>query len=114
MRSEETPAREDLSPLIDQALDRLPQPDRELLVLAYFEGRTHEEIAARLGLGRDATHKRVQRAVAKLRAILTRQGVLAATIPGGLEKLGQPMAAPVAVSQAVIIGLGGQSSAWLK
>ncbi len=111
MRAEEVPADEDLSPLIDQALDRLSKTDRELLVLAYYEGRTHEEIAARLGLGREATHKRVQRAVGKLRALLSRQGMLAAGIPGGLEMLGKPMAAPAAVSQAVLNGLGGQASA---
>jgi RNA polymerase sigma factor (sigma-70 family) len=107
-------AGEEVSPLIDEALDRLSRADRELVVLAYYQGRSHEEIAARLGIGREAAHKRVQRAVGRLRGILTKRGLPAAGMAGGLAVLGKPVAAPAAVAAAVMNAMGGQAPALVE
>ncbi len=109
MRSEEALDREDVSPLIDEALERLAEMDRELVILAFYQGMSHEQIAARLRIGREAAHKRVQRAVERLRKILTKRGMPAAGMAAGLAALGKPMATPAAVSQAVTAGLTGQA-----
>jgi RNA polymerase sigma factor (sigma-70 family) len=103
-----------VSPMIDEALDRLSRADRELVVLAYYQERSHEEIAARLGIEREAAHKRVQRAVGKLRGILTKRELPAAGIAGGLAALSKPVAAPPAVSQAVLNTLAGQAPALVQ
>ena len=120
MRSEHAPVGDDeqvieeASPLLDEALDRLSKADRELVLLAYYQELPHEEIAAHLGIRRDAAHKRVQRAVGRLRRILTKDGLPAAGIAGGLTALGHPKAAPLAVSHAVMNTLGGQVPALVQ
>jgi RNA polymerase sigma factor (sigma-70 family) len=64
-----------IRPVLDQALDRLNQPDRDALLLRFFEQRTLAEIGQTLGSNEDAARKRVSRALEKLRAHLARCGV---------------------------------------
>lgn len=52
------------------SLDRLPEPDRQILLLRYFEGRTVREIAAVLDLDYERVKKRAQRALKKLQRFL--------------------------------------------
>jgi RNA polymerase sigma factor (sigma-70 family) len=66
---------EKLRPLIDEALDGLPRPDRDALLLRFFEQCSLKEIGATLGTGEDAARKRVTRALDKLRLLLARRGV---------------------------------------
>ena len=49
-----------------QALARLPELDREILQLKYFEGHTIREIAIRLNIDYERVKKRAQRALKKL------------------------------------------------
>ena len=121
MRSEMAQAGDDEmtgeAPLVDEALDRLSKADRALVVMAYYQERSHEEIAAQLGIGREAAHKRVQRAVGRLRSILTKRGMPAAReggFAGALAALRKPAAAPAAVSAAVMSTLGGQVPALVE
>jgi RNA polymerase sigma factor (sigma-70 family) len=69
--AERAAAAGELSGLIDEAIDRLSGADRVAIMLTYFEGRTHEEVGRRLGVGTEAAHKRVQRAVERLRKLIT-------------------------------------------
>lgn len=62
---------EDLRAL-DLALTGLSARDRELVLLARIEGRSAEEVAARLGLSREACKRAITRAVARLAAIMAR------------------------------------------
>ena len=64
-----------LAPLLDDALESLPQGDRSALLLRYFEGKSLAETGQALGLTDDAAQKRVSRATEKLRAYFTRRGV---------------------------------------
>jgi RNA polymerase sigma-70 factor (ECF subfamily) len=61
---------------IDEAIDRLPREDREMLVLHYVEGRTFREIAGRLRTTAEASRKRCSRALEKLTAVLRKRGVV--------------------------------------
>lgn len=64
-----------LRPMLDDALDQLSQTDRDALLLRFFEQRSLMEVGVKLGMKEDAARKRVNRALDKLRAILTRRGL---------------------------------------
>jgi len=65
----------EIAPLLDEAMGRLGDTDRTVLVLRFFEGRTNAETAAALGLAEGAVQRRVLRALEKLRANFAKQGV---------------------------------------
>jgi RNA polymerase sigma factor (sigma-70 family) len=65
----------DLRPVLDAALDRLPEKYRAPLVLCYLEGRTQQEAAQLLGWRPGTLATRVLRGRARLRALLARRGV---------------------------------------
>ena len=50
------------SDLVEQAVKELPVRSREVVVLHYFTGLSHKEIAAHLGLSMEAVHGRLVRA----------------------------------------------------
>lgn len=56
-----------LQEALARAVARLPGPERDAIVLRYFEGCTTRELAGRLGLGEAAARKRVSRGLAGLR-----------------------------------------------
>ena len=58
---------EKLSPHLEAAMSRLAERDRALLVLRFYENKSGPEAAALLGIREDAAHKRVTRAIEKLR-----------------------------------------------
>ena len=64
-----------LRPVIDGALDELEERDREAVLLRYFEGRSYAEVGARLRLNENAARMRVDRALERMHALLTRRGV---------------------------------------
>ena len=57
-----------------RALDALPEEQRAVLVLGYFEGLTSREMAARLGVPIGTVKSRVKAAMSKLRAALVEPG----------------------------------------
>ncbi len=74
-------AAEALWPVLDEALDGLPDTDREALLLRYLAAKPLAEVGAAFGIGEDAAQKRVARAVERLREGLRRRGV---AVTGGL------------------------------
>ena len=64
-----------IAPQIDAALSELNEPDRDALLLRYFERKSAREIAARLGISDEAAQKRVNRAVERLRELFAKRGV---------------------------------------
>jgi uncharacterized protein (TIGR03435 family) len=64
-----------LSPLLDEAMLRLGQTDRDALVLRFFEGRSLNEVGSALGASEEAAKKRVNRALEKLRNFFAKRGV---------------------------------------
>jgi RNA polymerase sigma factor (sigma-70 family) len=68
-----------LAPHLDQAVAALSKIDRTAILLRFYEKRTLREVGEHLGISEDAAKKRVTRAVEKMRASLTRRGL----VPGG-------------------------------
>lgn len=66
-----------LAPLLDEAMNRLSQTDRDALVLRYFEKQSLRDLGTALGTSEDAARMRVERALAKLRHLLGKQGAQA-------------------------------------
>lgn len=73
------PAWDDLSPVLDAALADLAGPDRDAVLLRYFENKPAHEMATILGISTEAAQKRVSRAVERLRENLARRGITAGT-----------------------------------
>jgi RNA polymerase sigma factor (sigma-70 family) len=76
-----------ISPLLEAAMLRLGQTDRDALVLRYFEGRSLGEVAQALGASEEAAKKRVSRALEKLQKFFTKRGVssTAAMLAGAIS-----------------------------
>jgi RNA polymerase sigma-70 factor (ECF subfamily) len=68
-----TPTDDGPWPNLEEALAALPVEQREALVLRFADDLTYEEMSRITGAGESALKMRVQRAFAKLRALL--QGV---------------------------------------
>ena len=54
---------------IDDLLLGMEEADRQALLLRYVDGRSHDEVAAALGITRAAAQKRTERALARLREL---------------------------------------------
>lgn len=70
---------EKLRPTLDDAMHELKETDREAILLRYFENRPFAEVGAKLGLNENAARMRVDRALDKLRDILSKRGLTTAT-----------------------------------
>jgi RNA polymerase sigma factor (sigma-70 family) len=66
---------DDVRPIIDEEVNRLPEKYRRPIVLCYFEGKTYEEVARLLGWPAGTASTRLARARALLRGRLTRRGL---------------------------------------
>jgi RNA polymerase sigma factor (sigma-70 family) len=70
------PAWEQLSPLLDEAMARLSERDRDAVVLRYFENMSLPEVGAALGVETAAAQKRVGRSLEKLRKFFAKRGIV--------------------------------------
>jgi hypothetical protein len=102
-----------MAPMLEEAMLRLGQTDRDALVLRFFEGRSLNEVGSALGASEDAAKKRVNRAVEKLRGFFTRRGVvLPATVFMAAISANSVQAAPAALATAITaIGVAKGASA---
>jgi RNA polymerase sigma factor (sigma-70 family) len=64
-----------LKHLLDDTIDKLPEPDRTAILLRFFEQRDFRGIGQALGSTEDAARMRVTRALEKLGSLLKRRGV---------------------------------------
>jgi RNA polymerase sigma factor (sigma-70 family) len=93
---------EQISPLLDDAMGRLGEKDRNAIVLRFFENRTPQEVAAALKLNDVTARKRVSRALEKLQKFLFKRGIAstAGTLAGAISTHSvQP--APVALAKII-------------
>lgn len=106
---------EQVSPLLDEALGRLGEKDRNAIILRYFENRTPQEVATALKLNEVTARKRVSRALEKLRTLFAKRGVvLTAAIIAGTISCNSIQAAPAALANsatALAIAKGAAASA---
>jgi RNA polymerase sigma factor (sigma-70 family) len=104
-----------MAPLLEDAMLRLGQADRDALMLRFFEGRTLAEVGAALGASEDAAKKRVNRALEKLRRYFQTHGVSSTTaIIAGTISANSVQAAPTALAgsvTAIALAKGATASA---
>jgi RNA polymerase sigma factor (sigma-70 family) len=103
-----------IRPELDDALDKLSQPDRDAVVLRFFEQRNLADVGRALGTNEDAARKRVNRALDKLRAVLVRKGLTtsAATLSVAISTHAvqiAPAGLATALTAASITGAGTAS-----
>jgi RNA polymerase sigma factor (sigma-70 family) len=66
---------EEIAPHLDAAIAELSEPDRDAVLLRYFENKPAQEMAAILGISAEAAQKRVSRAVERLRENFAKRGI---------------------------------------
>jgi RNA polymerase sigma factor (sigma-70 family) len=64
-----------IRPELDDALNELGGPDREAILLRYFDQRSLAQLGAALRISEDAARKRVDRALERLRDLLVSRGI---------------------------------------
>ncbi len=86
----------DVRPMLDDAVDRLPEKYRALVVLCYLEGKTYDEAAGLLGMAKGTISTRLTQARTLMRRHLRRRGlVLSVAVLGTfLEENAAPAAVP--------------------
>ncbi len=84
----------EVAPELDEAMHRLDAPDRDALVLRFFQNSSLRAIGEVFGVSEDAAQKRIARALERLRAQLSRQGVTCtgAALCGALSVHATPIA----------------------
>ena len=64
-----------LAPLLDETINQLDEPDRVAILLRFFEQKDFRAIGESLESSEDAARMRVNRALEKLRGMLTQRGI---------------------------------------
>ncbi len=98
----ETEPADDLRPLLDEELGRLPEKYRAALVACYLEGHTHAQAAARLGWPPGSVAKRLARGLDLLRGRLTRRGLALPSAALAALLAGEATAVPPALVRATL------------
>ena len=70
---------ERVRPVLDEALAKLGEADREAVLLRFFEGRDFASVGQKLRLTENTARMRVERALDKLHGLLARRGVTSTT-----------------------------------
>jgi len=98
----ESEAWRQIAPLLDDAMGRLGETDRNAIVLRFFENKNLSEVGAALGASEDAAKMRVNRALEKLRKCFTKRGVaLSGTIIAGAVSTNSVHAASAALAKTI-------------
>lgn len=98
----DTIAWEQIAPLLDDAMGRLGEKDRNAIVLRFFENKTAAQAAAALRLSEAATHKRTTRALDKLRDFFSKHGVNSTTaIISGAISIHSVHTAPAVLAKSI-------------
>jgi RNA polymerase sigma factor (sigma-70 family) len=63
-----------LVPLLDEALLKLREPDRQAVIMHYMEGQSFSEVGSTLGVAEDTVRKRVNRCLDELTHFFQRRG----------------------------------------
>jgi len=91
-----------ISPYLNDALDRLPRADRDVVMIRFFGNKSHKEVAQVLGLSEETAKKRLSRALEKLRVSFARRGMAVPSVAlvAALSAYGA-QAAPVGLTASI-------------
>jgi hypothetical protein len=104
-----------VAPVLDAAIDELGETDRGAVLARFVERQTFGEIGAALRISEDAARMRVERALEKLRAVLTRRGVVSTSAALGVALANHAVAAaPAGLVGTVTMAAvdAGVASSW--
>jgi outer membrane lipoprotein-sorting protein len=97
-----------VAPLLEDAMGRLGEKDRNAVVLRFFENKSLAHVGAALGASEDAAKMRVNRALEKLRKFFTKRGIaLSITVIAGAVSVNSVQAAPVGLAATVAAAAKG-------
>ena len=99
----------DIAPVLDEALNRLGEKDRNAVLLRYFEEKSFVEVGLCLGSNEEAAKKRVSRALEKLKGLLAKRGVVLplAALGMALATSSVKAAPPHLISSVTAMAAGG-------
>jgi RNA polymerase sigma factor (sigma-70 family) len=91
-----------IMPLLEDAMGRLGEKDRNAIALRFFEEKSFQEIGTAFGASENAAKKRVNYALEKLRKFFTKRGVSSTTaIIAGAISAHSVQAAPLGLAKSV-------------
>lgn len=104
-----------IRPILESALDRLPDRDRTAVLLRFFARSSYAQVGAALRLSEDAARMRVDRALDKLREALVGRGIAStssalAAILTSNAVASAPSALAGAVAARALVGSAGAAS----
>ena len=104
-----------IAPLLDDAMGRLGEKDRDAIVLRFFENKSLGEVGLALGASEDAAKMRVNRALEKLRKIFSKRGVNSTTAAiAGAVSANSVQTAPVALAKTIsVVAAAKADQPWL-
>ena len=106
------PAWHELAPVLDEAMSRLSEGERDAILLRFFEGRRFAEAAVKLGSTEAALQKRVHRGIEKLRAFFARRGVKVSVVALVASISANSLqAAPAGLAQSIGLSAGLKGAA---
>ena len=70
----------ELAPVLDRLIGKLPASDREVILLRYYRDLTPVQMAQEIGITPEAARKRVDRAVERLRGLAGERGLAVSSI----------------------------------
>jgi len=98
----DTAAWSQIAPWLDEAMGQLAETDRNAVVLRFFENKAAAEVGVALKLTEAAAHKRVNRALEKLRKIFLKRGAtFSAVAIAGAVSANSVHAAPVGLAATI-------------
>jgi RNA polymerase sigma factor (sigma-70 family) len=111
-----------LEPLLEEGMSQLGEAERTLIALRFYENKSGAEVAAALGVEEWAAHKRMARAVEKLRTFFARRGVsvsagvlIMALTEHSVQAAPTGLASTIAAAAAMKgLGAGASTSTLLK
>lgn len=101
-----------LSPFVDEELNKLDEQTREVLILHFFAGKTTRVISREMGISQSTVSRRIEAGLDQLRRRLTSRGLLITSAAlGGLFVQNAVQAAPAALAaelgkMALVAGTG--------
>src|ERR1051325_1012167 len=91
-----------IAPLLEDAMGKLSEKDRNAIVLRFFEGKSFQEVGTAFGASENAAKKRVGHALEKLRKYFSKRGVASTSaIIAGMMSTNSAQVAPAALAKVI-------------